>query len=69
MLNWVSRNDYKKSHLKAGGLKKIKKNWMGGVSIISGSLSGAQGAFPARQISSYYRWHDYKCIRFILFDT
>ena len=35
-------------------LKKIKKIWMGGVSIISGSLSGAQGAFPARQISSYY---------------
>ena len=25
-----------------------------GVSIISGSLSGAQGAFPARQISLYY---------------
>ena len=27
---------------------------MGGVSIISGSLSGAQGAFPARQILFYY---------------
>jgi hypothetical protein len=27
---------------------------MGGVSIISGSLLGAQGAFPARQISYYY---------------
>jgi hypothetical protein len=31
-----------------------EKNWMGGVSIISGSLSGAQGAFPARQFSLYY---------------
>ena len=26
------------------------KIWMGGVSIISGSYKGAQGAFPARQI-------------------
>lgn len=30
------------------------KIWMGGVSIISGSLMGAQGAFPARQILYYY---------------
>ena len=35
-------------------MKWREKIWMGGVSIISGSLSGAQGAFPARQISLYY---------------
>ena len=40
-----------KSHLIIEVALKI---WMGGVSIISGSLSGAQGAFPARQISPYY---------------
>ena len=49
--------DVKKRPPQNDGRKKNKikiKNWMGGVSIISGSLSGAQGAFPARQISLYY---------------
>lgn len=35
-------------------MKRHLKIWMGGVSIISGSLAGAQGAFPARQILVYY---------------
>ena len=55
-----------KSHLIIEVALKI---WMGGVSIISGSLSGAQGAFPARQISLYYcRERDVLSMKIILSD-
>jgi len=39
------------------GLISYRKIWMGGVSIMSGSLSGAQGAFPARQIFTTSLYH------------
>ncbi len=50
---WVENNFEDKKLIinkKKSAKRRLVKIWMGGLSIMSGSLSGAQGAFPARQI-------------------
>ena len=63
-MSLTKNTEHKKSHLTKKWHLKI---WMGGVSIISGSLSGAQGAFPARQIHLIIAEKAYCCQVFLIY--